>query len=498
MSQHSVIWPIIWPLLVALLLMLPPFDSDAKRRRWLSIAGSAGLLLIAVALMWQASTGQSQLYQLGNWSAPFGISLLLDQASALMLLLTAGLGFAALLFASAGDDEQGPFFHSLFHFQLMGINGAFLTADLFNLFVFFEILLIASYALLIHGGGKAKTKAALHYVILNLAGSALFLIGLALMYGATGTLNMLDLAVKTTQLTHSQQLLLQASAALLLIVFGLKAAVMPLHFWLGNAYSAASPAVAALFAVMTKVGVFCLMRVFMQVFAGTDFIVSWAYPLLWWSGLLTIVLAVIALLTSEDLRKQISYLVVLSVGGLVAALSLGTAQASQAVLFYSVHSTLATAGLFLLAELIAQQRGKAADRLVTGRKVLQPMLLGISFVILALSVVGMPPFSGFIAKLLLLQAVPLGMPMFWFWSALLGSSLVLLLVLSRSGTVLFWQVSGRNLDALPAGWLRSSALVLLVAASPLLTIFAGSISHWCFSAVAQFSQLISAWQGGQL
>ncbi|WP_337879177.1 monovalent cation/H+ antiporter subunit D [Rheinheimera sp.] len=498
MTNHWMVLPIVWPMLVALCCLLPPFDALARYRRGLSLVGALGLVLISLVLWQQSADGQSQLYQLGNWPAPFGISLLLDKVSVLMLVLTAVLGLAALVYACAGEDEHGPFFHSLFHFQLMGINGAFLTADLFNLFVFFEVLLIASYSLLIHGGGKAKTKAAVHYVVLNLLGSALFLFALALIYGATGTLNMLDLAVRLQSLTSSQQLLMQAAAALLLLVFGLKAAMMPLHFWLGSAYASASPAVAALFAVMTKVGIFSLLRVFLQVFAEADYIGSWALSLLWWAGLLTILLAAIGVVASEDFRKLVAYLVILSVGAMVAALSLATPEAVQAVLYYAIHSTLAAAALFLLADLIAEQRGKAGDRLVTGRRVAQPVLLGSCFVVLALSITGMPPFSGFIGKLMLLQSVGPGAQMLAFWPAILLSSFVVLLALSRSGVVLFWQVSGPNQGSRLVGKSRTVAVLMLSAASVLLSVMAGPLAAWCLQGATQFVELIRLFQGGLL
>jgi multicomponent K+:H+ antiporter subunit D len=487
--SHLIILPILWPLLVALLTLLPPFDTHIMLRRVLSVGGAAVLLLLSVVLLIQSTDSAAQLYQLGNWPAPFGISLLLDQVSSLMLCLTSVLAVAASLYASSGEDENGPFFHALLHFQLMGINGAFLTADLFNLFVFFEVLLIASYSLLIHGGGKAKTKAAVHYVILNLVGSALFLFALALIYGASGTLNMLDLGTKVAALSDTQLQLLQAAVALLLVVFGLKAAVMPLHFWLGNAYSSASPAVAALFAIMTKVGIYSLLRVFAMVLQDAGFVASWVFPVLWWTGLLTIVLGVLGALASEDLRKMASYLVIVSVGALVAMLSLGTEQSVQALLYYLVHSTLATAALFLLADLIASQRGKAGDRLVNGRKLVQPVLLGSAFIVLALSIIGMPPFSGFIGKLLLLQAVPQGSAMLWYWSFVLGSSVLLLIGLSRAGSILFWQVSGVDPQAALAGRRRSTALMLLVLASPLLSLFAGPVSSWCLSAALQLRHI---------
>ena len=268
-----------------------------------------------------------------------------------------------------------------------------------------------------------------------------------------------------------------------------KAAVMPLHFWLGNAYSSASPAVAALFAIMTKVGIYSLLRVFAMVLQDAGFVASWVFPVLWWTGLLTIVMGVLGVLASEDLRKMASYLVIVSVGALVAILSLGTPESVQALLYYLVHSTLATAALFLLADLIANQRGKSGDRLVNGRKIAQPVLLGTAFIVVALSIVGMPPFSGFIGKLLLLQAVPQGSAMLWYWSFLLGSSVVLLIALSRAGSILFWQVSGSDVEARLAGGRRSTALLLLVMASPLLSLFAGPLTAWCQAAAVQLQQI---------
>ena len=193
---HWTIVPIVLPLMTGALLVL----IEQRRpglARGLSLASTTALLLVAIALAHRAHTdGAVQAYLLGNWRAPFGIALALDRLSALMLLLTALVGAAALLYACGGDDRRGAHFHSLFQFQLMGLNGAFLTADLFNLFVFFEVLLIASYGLLLHGAGVARLRAALHYVSFNLVGSALFLIAVSLLYGLTGTLNMADLALK--------------------------------------------------------------------------------------------------------------------------------------------------------------------------------------------------------------------------------------------------------------------------------------------------------------
>ena len=193
--------------------------------------------------------------------------LVLDRLSALMLLLTSVLALPALIFAAAGWDRQGQHFHSLFQFLLMGLNGAFLTGDLFNLFVFFEVLLAASYGLLLHGSGPLRVRASLHYIAINLAASLLFLIGVSLIYGVTGTLNMADLAVKAAEVAEADRPLLRAGAAILGIAFLVKAAMWPLSFWLPIAYMAAAPPVAAMFAIMSKVGVYAVLRVGSVAFA---------------------------------------------------------------------------------------------------------------------------------------------------------------------------------------------------------------------------------------
>ena len=251
-------------------------------------------LAVAAALAWQADADGAlpQVYRLGDWPAPFGIVLVVDRLLAMMLLLTALLALPVLVYASGGWDAHGRHFHPLFQFQLMGLNGAFVTGDLFNLFVFFEVLLIASYALAVHGQGRARLRAGLQYVVLNLAASALFLVGVALVYALTGTLNLADLALRVPRVTGPEARLLQAAALLLLVVFGFRAVLMPLSMWLPTTYSAASAPVAALFAVMTKVGVHAVLRVHGVVFgegAGESAFAArgcccrWRWPPAWWA-----------------------------------------------------------------------------------------------------------------------------------------------------------------------------------------------------------------------
>jgi multicomponent K+:H+ antiporter subunit D len=483
--SHGIILPILLPLLAALALLLGGHRSQTWKRG-VSLAATAALLPIGLLLLQQAHGGVYQVYALGDWLAPFGIVLVLDRLSALLLVLTALLSLPALLYASHGDDTAGPQFHALFQFQLMGLNGAFLTGDLFNLFVFFEVLLIASYALLLHGAGPARSRAGLHYVILNLVGSGLFLIAVGTLYGITGTLNMADLALQVAAAGPADAPLLRAAGLLLLVVFALKAALLPLYFWLPRAYSAASAPVAALFAIMTKVGVYSIVRVYSLIFGASagllaDTALAWLWPL----ALATLALGALGALAARELRTLIAYLVVVSVGTLLAGFALDTPVALAAALYYLLHSTLVAGGLFLLAGLIRTQRGGEGDQLHPAAPVSQPALLGSLFFLGAVAVVGMPPLSGFIGKLLLLSSVAPGVQQAWLWALVLGSGLLALITLSRAGSQLFWNTLDISPVAPQADRRRLASVVLLLAAAPLLSLFAEPVHRYALATAEQ-------------
>lgn len=483
---HLVVAPVLLPMFTALLIMLPPVHQSPVRRRWVSIISALLQLVLAALLLQQVQLNGVLHYAIGNWQAPFGIVLVADTLSVVLVCLTSFLAVGAILYGSAGEDEKGSFFHPLFQFQVMGINGAFLTGDLFNMFVFFEVLLIASYALLIHAGGKNKTRAALHYVILNLTGSAVFLIALAVLYGTLGTLNMADMVAKVATVAPAELMLVKAGGLMLMIVFALKAAILPLQFWLPATYASASAPVAALFAVMTKIGIYGLLRVYSTIFgADAGELAGMASVWLWPLGLVTIVIGAVGVLASEDFRKLVANLVLVSVGTLVSLVALNTQLSAAAALYYTVHSTLVTAALFLIADVIANQRGKAAERLVAGRKVAQPILLGSVFIIAALSVAGVPPFSGFIGKLMVLQAVTDAENQVWLWSVVLGSTLLVIIGLSRAGSTLFWRISGNEPGPERVSPLQLVAISWLLLASLLLVIFAGPLTALCQQAADQ-------------
>lgn len=488
--QHLAILPVLLPALFAVLLLLQPQQAAVRTRRIGSVLAMLLNLLVATVLLWQQTNVPASHYLLGNWPEPFGILLVADQLSSLFVWLTTLLTLAVAVYSCAGDDEKGAYFHPLLHFLLMGLNGAFLTGDLFNLFVFFEVLLIASYGLLVHGGGKKRIQSALHYVVLNLVGSALFLLALALLYAMLGSLHMGDMAQRISSLTPSETLGVKAAAGLLLIVFGLKAALLPLHFWLPAAYSQASAPVAAVFAVMTKVGVYSLLRVFGLLFGTSAGVLSgYGDAVLCWGGLLTMLLAAVMVLAAVDLKKLAAALVLLSAGTLLASLGSGQPQVKAAALYYAVHSSWIGAIWYLLSDLIARQRGSVGDRLVSGPRLPQATLLGWLFVFSALVVIGMPPFSGFVAKLWLIQGLTGSSQGSLLIAMLLFSSLAVLVAFSRAGSVLFWRAQPSLQTPQPpvAPFARTPfvALVLLLLAGLQLVLFGQWLTQFCVDAIAQ-------------
>ncbi|MFG6666835.1 monovalent cation/H+ antiporter subunit D [Halomonas sp. HNIBRBA4712] len=486
MMQHLVVFPIVVPL-VAGILLLYKREGLVRFKRSVGVGATALLLAVAVALLARAQSGEILYYALGDWQPPFGIVLVLDRLSALMLLVTSILALGAVVFACAGDDEKGSNFHGLFQWQLLGINGAFLTGDLFNLFVFFEVLLLASYALLLHGGGKARIQSGVYYVVMNLAGSSLFLIAAGILYGALGTLNMADMAIRVAELPAERQGLVTAGALILLVVFGLKSAILPLYFWLPRAYAAAPAPVAALFAIMTKVGIYAILRIFLLVFGdGAGPLAALEQAWVWWLGLATLVASLVGILAARDLRLLISYLVLLSVGTLLAGVGMRSETSASALLYYLIHTTLITGGLFLLAEMIGVQRGKAGTRLVKARPLVQGKGLGLLFFAGAIAVVGVPPLSGAIGKALVMSAADAAQRL-WLWPTLLLASLAALIALSRAGSTLFWRSAQGSPSGAKLPAFQWFGVIWLLSAAPLLVVFAHPVSVYTEATAEQLA-----------
>jgi multicomponent K+:H+ antiporter subunit D len=435
---HWIILPIVLPAFMA------PFIVLAARyhigiQRTISLASISALLIIAASLLWQTSDGSVLLYRLSDWAAPFGIVVVGDRLSTLMVFLTALLALFVMLYAIGSKwDQRGRHFHALFQFQLMGIMGAFLTGDLFNLFVFFEVLLIASYGLMIHSGGTQRLRAGVQYVLFNLLGSTLFLFALGAIYAETGTLNMADLAERVQLIPAEASIGIRIAAVLLLLVFAIKAALAPLHLWLPSSYAEAPAPVAALFAIMTKVGAYAIIRVYTLIFAPDLAVTAglhttWLLP----AALVSLAIGMIGLLGARRLDRLVAFAVIGSMGMVMIAIAQFTETGIAAALYYAVHSTLAAATLFLIVDLVA------SGRISLDLRAMSPMagaaLTSGMFFVAAIAMAGLPPLSGFLGKLMILQSAFAGPQVVWVWAVVLSSSLVAVVGFGRAGSTLFWK-----------------------------------------------------------
>lgn len=504
--NHLIIAPILLPLVASGLLLL----LDERRRLAKSTIALATLianLVISVMLIAQTvrvgAGGQSatRAYLVGDWAAPFGIVLVADWLSDLMIVLTSMIALAAFVYALARWDRAGPRFQALFLLQVMGLNGAFLTGDLFNLFVCFEILLAASYGMLLHGFGPERVKAGLHYVAINVGASLLFLIGVALIYGVSGTLNMADLATIIPGVAGGDLALLQSGFAVLGIAFLLKAGMWPLGFWLPRTYAAAVPPAAAVFALLSKVGIYALLRVYLLLF-GTD--MGWAGNFgeewLLFGGIATVAYGTIGVLAARTLSRVAGFCVIISSGTLLASIGAGEGTSLSPILFYMVSSTLGLSAFYLLLELVERRETEASIQAIvepvfddeyTGR-LAEPegdevgivipatiAILGGGFAFCALLLAGLPPLSGFIAKFAIIHnLINLGdevLTEVWvFVFLLIGSGLAILIATTRAGIDLLWEPSDkpqpplRLAEAVPVGVLLAVCLGLMIFASPVM------------------------------
>lgn len=475
--------PVLLPLAAAALQLLLPGHA---RQRALSAAGVAGGLLSGMLLVHGTADGTIAVVALGNWPAPYGIVFVADRLSAMLVLLLYALAVPALWAACRAPDPldaRGPHFHVLFQVQLAGVAGAFLTGDIFNLFVFFEILLIASYALLAHGSAAWGARAALPYAALNLVGSALFLVALGLVYGTLGTLNMADIAEILPDVPAADLALVRVALLLMGLVFLLKAALMPFGLWLPSSYAAAAAPVALLFTILTKVGLVAFLRLAVTMLGDSPAAQALLSPWLQLLALATIVIGLLLLLAARRLVRVACALVIVSSGTLLFALADGGRDALAALLYYLPHSVLATAGLFLLAGAIDAARAPEGDVLERG-----PPIAGAgaatAFALIAITLAGLPPLSGFLAKLMMMQGAGSGAWQPAWWALLLAAGLIATLVLARAGSRLFWE-SGEGGVAVRLA--PSPPLVLLAAAGPALALFAAPLAGWADAAATQLA-----------
>lgn len=495
--NHLPIAPILIPLTAAVLGVLAGRSSIALQR---TISLAATILGAAVAIMLVAAVqdGAILTYQLGDWPAPWGIVLVADRTSVLLVALTQALALPALLWSCGGTDRSGRYFHALFQFLIAGVSGAFLTGDIFNLFVFFEILLAASYMLLLHGGQPERVRQALHFVLLNLVGSALFLIGVGILYGVTGTLNMAEIAQRMPQLDADLRTLFDLAVFLLGLVFLVKAAAWPLNFWLPATYAAAAAPVGGVFALLTKVGIYGLLRfstLFGQDQAPAPFQGEW----LFYCGLATLAIGSLGVLSAQKLDRLAGFMIILSSGLLLTAFGLGGSQITGPGLYYLASSVLGGGAFFMLIELAERNRTPGDDFLVVSAEAFglpdgeeSPQaeetagvaipaamaFLGLAFISCAVVLTGLPPFSGFVAKFALLKGALMtpGLQTWLFFAALLLSGLAGLIALSRLGIRIFWDSARPTprlqlLEAGPVAGLLLLCMLLAFGAGPAMAWF---------------------------
>lgn len=511
--QHLPILPVLLPLLAAVLLLL----TDATRhgpRAAIAAVASFAQLVVAIALLAMANgsmapawAGEVGVYALGNWPAPFGIVLVVDRLAAIMLTLSAALALATLVYSLARWERAGSHYLPLFQLLLMGLNGAFLTGDLFNLFVFFEVLLAASYGLLLHGSGRARVQSGLHYIAVNLVASLIFLIAAALIYGVTGTLNMAELAQRVARLDAHDRTLFDLGAALLGIVFLVKAAAWPLNFLLPGAYSAAAAPVAGVFAILTKVGVYALLRfaaLLEDIGAPAPFDGDW----LFYCGLATVAAGTVGVLAAQKLGRAAGFLVIVSSGTLLSAFGFTGTTLTGPALYYLVSSVLASGAFFMVIEMAERDRTASADLLavsfeafglqdkdisehpdeMAGVAIPAAMaFLGLAFFSCVLLLTGLPPFSGFVGKFsLFAAAIAAPSAESHLHAGLFGASLLLsglagLIALSRLGIRVFWD-SERPTPRLQ--WIEAGPVAALVMLCMALAFGAGPAMNY-FDAAAR-------------
>ncbi len=511
---HLVAAPILVPLLTAALMLLLGEQQRRLKAALTVISGLVGLLAALALLRWVnapdtgGGTGSIGVYLPGNWRAPFGIVLVADRLSTLMVALTGVIAFAVSIYSTSRWDRAGVHFHPLLQLQLMGLNGAFLTGDLFNLFVFFEVMLAASYGLLLHGSGRLRVSAGLHYIAINLAASALFLVGTAMLYGVTGTLNMADLGLRIAQLAPSERGLVHAAAAILATAFFAKAGTWPLNFWLVPAYSAAVAPVSAVFALLTKLGIYTVLRLWTLLFApDTSASAHFGESVLLAAGLATLFVGALGVVGTQRLSHLAGYSVVISAGTLLAAIGMGRPAVWAGALYYLISSTVAVSAFFLLIDMIERWRNAGASiaphesdgnapflsqdltvsddvnlddeqQALYGRAIPAGVaFLGLSFVGCTLLLAGLPPLSGFIGKFAMLSgllAAPAVAPAGWaFMALLLAAGLLTLIALSRTGMRCFWTQPAASVPALRV--LEVLPVLALLAACIALTVQAGPV-----------------------
>lgn len=466
--------PILVPLLTAVVCFL--FWRRVVVQRSLGLLGSAGLLASALKLLHSVWRDGIQSAQTGNWPAPFGITLVADIFSAIMVILAGLMGFGVMVYSLASMDRPRESFgyYPFFHILLAGVCGAFLTGDLFNLYVWFEVMLMASFVLIVLGGDRAQLEGSIKYVTLNLIASALLLAAVGILYGLAGTLNMADLALHMDE--GIKPGLSTAIAMLFLLAFGIKAAVFPLFFWLPASYHTPPVAVSSIFAgLLTKVGVYALIRVFTLLFLQN---VDYTHRLILTLAALTMITGVLGAIAQNEMRRILSFHIISQIGYMIMGLGLLTRTALAGSIFYIAHHIIVKTNLFLVSGIVMRLTGTNQLKEAGGLYVRSPML-AILFMIPAMSLAGLPPLSGFWAKLALVQA-GLEIESYTIVAVALAVSLFTLFSMTKIWAEVFWKGTAGKGSGAAFEPLSFKARVFYygpVAALSLLTVIMGFVAE---------------------
>ncbi|UPZ38308.1 Na+/H+ antiporter subunit D [Sphingobacterium sp. PCS056] len=405
-------------------------------QRVLSIGGSFISLIFAVKLFTKVFNGDILIMHAANWEAPFGIVFVADLLSSTLVLLTAIAALAVSIFSATGIGRQRILYgyFPIFHFLVMGLNGAFLTGDIFNLYVFFEVIIISSFVLMTLGGRKAQLEGAVKYMAMNILASTFFLTGIGLLYGISGSLNMADLALIVPKIEN--RAIVDITATFFLIGFGIKSAIFPLYFWLPSSYHTPPSAVAAIFGgLLTKVGIYALFRVFTLIFIPNEFI----RDLLLVLSILTILTGAFGALIKTNVRRLFSYLIVCHIGFMIGGLGMYSKLAILGAVFYLIHDIMVKTNLFLIAGLIRQMRGSMDMKKLGGLYAEYPKI-SLLMAIVLFSLAGIPPLSGFWPKIYLLQGAFENAHYFYAGALILGS-FITLFVIAKFWSEVFWKKS---------------------------------------------------------
>ncbi len=432
MNNPYIVLPIVFQLFTAILLMV--FWTKVNVQRLVSTIGSIISVVIAVLLFSEIYNNGILTSQAGEWVAPFGITFVADLLSGTMVLLTAiaGLGVAIFSTGSIRNARLKFGYFPIFHFLIMGINGAFLTGDIFNLYVWFEIIIIASFVLLTIGGEKAQIEGAMKYVTMNLLASAIFLTAIAILYGIAGSLNMADLSNQIALVENRG--LVNVTAILFLIGFGIKSAIFPLYFWLPASYHTPPPAISAIFGgLLTKVGVYALLRIFTLIFIPDVFLTNLLIGL----AALTILSGGLGALLQVNIRKIFSYLIICHIGYMIMGLGIYTELALVGTVFYLIHDIIVKTNLFLVSGVIFKLKGTMNIERLGGFYRSFPKF-SLLMAIPMFSLVGIPPLSGFWAKIFLIEA-GFDTGHFILIGFLLLGSLLTLWIIAKIWAEVFWK-----------------------------------------------------------